>query len=376
MRRKVGLTLGLCFAAGYVVALLFVFQDHPIKLIRTDWIEAPGTIRQVYGNGLLQALLIEESGSADFIDADQTIRQTKLVPASNDAHFLTGMLSPSGKVFLMDDRKVLYRWEQYGFMQTSKPLKVAGDVLEIAIEESRKLLWCAMMRHEPGPDALMIYAINLENGKLIGSVNLEAHRGSVAFTASPSGEGVILSTTDTPGAFFFKCPEKTIESRFLDAGDLVNSALFEGTDVLTGLRSGAVARFDTETGHLKQTYKTDYLPVSEIALANHQLAIAHGDGKRDLGVGSLYLVDEETGAVGKGCGAKDRVTVCAGQDGFTPFVFGQRSGVIQVMTMKHGCQEVEASARSRPGAVHFIVSKWPTSLVVGSTRIERIEFQQ
>ncbi|MDR3687903.1 MAG: hypothetical protein P4L46_00895 [Fimbriimonas sp.] len=373
MRRGIGVTIGFLIAAGYIAGLVTIYRAHVIRVRHAEVIPIRRPPAKILGNGDLTALIIDGEGHAEVLDGQKHLAMTSLSPADPSTRFLSGVLTPTGRVYLVDARKVLTRWSASRPMESSKPLKVDGDMLEITVEESRQILWCATLRHDLSPDALMLYAISLKNGKQIGSVNLEAHRGTISIVTSHAGNGIVLATSDSPGAFYFTVDGKTIRSKFLDAGDLVTSAAFSDADILLGLKSGPVLMVDSETGKLKHTFESDFLPVTQIAVDGRLIGIGHGDGDSSTGIGSFDVFDGSTGELKSKCGTRDRVTSVTSDGVAGQFVFGQRFGMVQIARDTDSRGAAEVSGLGALGEIRLIAIKDGCCLILGAKRACRFE---
>ena len=372
MRRAVGVAICLGLLASYALFLSRVFESPSVRPSSTDSLSLSKTPKSIFGNGKLQALVLLEDGSAELVDGQNGIQVNRLETA---APFQSGMLSAKGEAYLMDDRKVLYRWMPGKKVAKSRPIKIEGDVLSIAVEENPHVLWCIARRQKPEPESLMVYAISLENGKQIGSVNLEAHRGQISLVASQNGNGIIVATTDSPGAFYFKYVDKALISKFLDAKDLVDSSAFDGSEVLLGLRTGNVQRFEPATGVLLRTYTTDFLPVTQLVISGSEIAVAHGDGDGANGTGSAYLVDSKSGAVLLRQGTRDRTLTVAGSNGHFGYLFGSRDGTLQLLKRGKGALRVDVPAKYVLGSTGWMTGSEGTFLLIGSRKIEKLDFE-
>ncbi len=353
--------------------MIRTFSTSSIQPLRIDGKSINVPVTQVYGNDSLQALVLPENGTAVFVDAKSEIKLYKLEPA---AVFRAGMLAKSGICFLIDDRKILYRWNPGREVTKSRPLKIDGEVIAIAVEESSRVLWCAMSRKDSNEVPMTVYGISLENGKVIGSANLESRSKSCRFYASANGNGTIMAASDSPGAFFFKRDHQTVLTKYLKAEDLVKAAVFDGANVLIGLRTGLVNRIDTATGAVTKSYITDSVPVTALSLQDKHLFVGHGIGSRDVGSGSSYIVDTESGLIDSKCGTKEQVTAVAGDSQSISLFLGMGTGNIQILDRKGNVSSIMGDPARIPGTIRWLATQWPICMVIGDREIQRIEFRK
>ena len=375
MSRQVRLIVGLVLVLGYLLCLPVLFHANTLTPASVDSVPTDGVIAEVHGNGKLQALIIFDSKRAKTIDATNEIKVSNLEVGDDAARFTSGMLTPSGTAYLLDDKNRVYRQPMGHDFIVSKPLKIDGDILAIAAEDKNGILWCAARRHTPAPDALMVYAINLQNGKTLASVNLGAQDGNASFDTSASNGGVLLTASATPGAFLFKYEFASITSHYLALDDLVTSTAFDGDDPILGTRSGSAITFDSKTGKQLRSYQTNSLSASFVSSEDGTLGIGHAAGTATVGGGSFQTVEMATGDITGECAAHAMVSSGSATHNMSGFVYGLESGQIALVTSDKGCEALESPKDAKPGSIRLIACQWPICLAIGTKQIERIAFK-
>jgi len=373
--RRIRLAVWVCFVLVYAVCVFFVFRSTPVKAQRVDSAPVRGDIVKDFGNGGLKCLLILLDGRAELVDGESEIKTQSLFPSRGGTRFVAGCLTPSETVFLVDDRNVVYRIPKAGSIGTSKPLKLDGDLMAIAAEERRNVLWIAVKRSAPEPGDLFVLTVNLANGKVLNSTNLGPQGDVTSFLTGPHGDIVSLTANKIPGAFFFDFRDKEVFSKYVSSVDLVTSIAFDGDDPILGLRSGGVLLLDAQSWTVKKTIETDPYPVNFISVADGKIGIGHGGQSKTAQVGSFQLVNSKTGEIEGVCGSTFKITSGIATQSGKRSIYGLQSGEVKTYSEEDGCQSVVAPSELLPGRVIYMGCQWPTCLVVGADQILRLEFK-
>ena len=320
----------LCTIAvvAYWVTIRNIFRVDQVQPLKFQTTLMPDSVVEVHEKDRLHWLLLLGNGSGELVDLTKGIA---LQPILQPVPFRSSWIGQSGTAYFLDGNKILYRWSEGMKMAKSRPLKIAGDLVAMAVEETPRIRWCVERRDTPDPDGLFIYAISLENGKMLGMVNVGPHRGKSHLFCSPDGNGIVVTVQDDPTAFQFRVMTKQVVSRSFRLNDLVTSVAFADSDVLLGLRSGIVTRFNLLSGQAVGDYESDFLPVTLVRVAGKKLEVSHGDSDSRGGIGSIASFDLKSRELLSQIGAKERVEGFAGDRSSSGILVGLHSARLQLL---------------------------------------------
>jgi|GEM_PF-1839987 len=323
MRRFILLILGLIACASYWFVLRRAFAVEFVKPSQFQTTLLPSNVIEVHEKDPLHWLILLDNGSAEIVDLSKGVMLLPIIQANP---FRVSSLTQSGIAYFLDDRKALYRWKPGMKVARSKPLKVPGIIVGMAVEESSRVLWCLERRDEPEPNGLFIDAISMENGKSLGTVNVGPHRGHPAVFCTHNGGGIVVTVQDDPTAFHFSVKDKVIVSHSYQLDDLVNSVVFDGESMFLGLRNGVAQKYSLSDDKLLATFESDFLPVTQLKVSKEFLEVAHGDADQRGGIGSLAFFSLKDCKLIHQSGTKDRIDGLAGSFSDGGLLAGTRSG--------------------------------------------------